>query len=428
MKNTLPEWLSYLEKSHPIEIDLGLNRIATVAKKMDLIHFDARVITVGGTNGKGTTCAFLEEILTQAGYRVGVYSSPHILRYTERLRINKEELSEAEHCHAFSQIKLNLQDTSLSYFEYVTLGCLYLLKQQKCDFILLEVGLGGRLDATNIVESDISVTTTIAIDHTDWLGDDREAIGFEKAGIYRSGKPVICGEYDPPTSLINHANNINADIYYANKDFSEKRHANTWDWRGKTEILNLPLTAMPVQNCSTALAVIEQLDLNIDQSLIRKAVIDAKLSGRFEKVEMGIANDVFIDVAHNPQSGEYLASQLQRIKSKVGENVRIISIVGMLQDKDCSGTFSTLNGIVDEYNFVPLECYRAASIEKLQSSYQNSIKTKEVIVNCFQNIEQAYKNIINRINDSDIIIVFGSFYTVSDFLQFSQGSISEHTV
>ena len=308
------------------------------------------------------------------------------------------------------------------------MGCLHLLKQQNCDFILLEVGLGGRLDATNMVDSDISVTTTIGIDHTDWLGDDREAIGFEKAGIYRSNKPVICGEYDPPQSLINHAQSINAEIFYANTDFSSKQVNDTWNWIGKTTICNLPLTAMPLQNCSTALAVLEQLDLNIDPSLIRKAVGDAKLTGRFEKIEMKVANDVFIDVAHNPQSGEYLASQLKRIKKTAGKDLRIISIVGMLQDKDCSGTFSTLNGIVDEYNFVPLDCYRAASIDDLKKSYENSTKTKQITVNCFQNIEQAYKNILNRINDSDIIIVFGSFYTVSDFIKFSQGSIGEYTV
>ena len=428
MTKTLAQWLTYLEQSHPTEIDLGLDRISAVGRKMNLIKFDATVITVGGTNGKGTTCAFLEEILTQAGYRVGVYSSPHILRYTERLRIDKKELSEAQHCDAFSQIQKNLGDISLSYFEYVTLGCLYLLKQQNCDFILLEVGLGGRLDATNMVDSDISVTTTIGIDHTDWLGDDREAIGFEKAGIYRSNKPVICGEYDPPQSLINHAQSINAKIFYANTDFSSKQVNDTWNWIGKTTICNLPLTAMPLQNCSTALAVLEQLDLNIDPSLIRKAVGDAKLTGRFEKIEMKVANDVFIDVAHNPQSGEYLASQLKRIKKTAGKDLRIISIVGMLQDKDCSGTFSTLNGIVDEYNFVPLDCYRAASIDDLKKSYENSTKTKQITVNCFQNIEQAYKNILNRINDSDIIIVFGSFYTVSDFIKFSQGSIGEYTV
>ena len=424
MTKTLSQWLSHLEKSHPVEIDLGLDRISTVAQKMNLINFDGRVITVGGTNGKGTTCAFLEEILTQAGFRVGVYSSPHILRYTERLRINKKELTEAEHCDAFDKVQLNLGGTSLSYFEYITLGCLYLLKQQKCDFILLEVGLGGRLDATNIVESDISVTTTIAIDHTDWLGDNRDAIGFEKAGIYRKNKPVICGEYDPPDSLVNHAKDISADIYYANKDFSVTLNNDSWDWQGKTTILNLPLTAMPLQNCSTALAVIEQLDLNLDPALIKKSVGNAKLSGRFEKVEMGIANDVFIDVAHNPQSSEYLASQLKRIKG----HKRIVSIVGMLQDKDCIGTFSELNGVIDEYNFVPLNCHRASSVEHLTNSYQKSTKKKQVTVNCFLNIEEAYKNIINRINDSDIIIIFGSFYTISDFLTFSQGNISEHTV
>ena len=233
---------------------------------------------------------------------------------------------------------------------------------------------------------------------------------------------------DPPIALKNHAESINAKIKYAGKDFTVKINDSSWSWQGKQTFTDLPLTAMPIQNCSTALAVIEYLNLDIEHSLIKKAVGNAKLSGRFEKIDMPINNDVFIDVAHNPQSSAYLATQLQKIKSLQEPNTRVISIVGMLEDKDCSGTFDELNHIVDEYNFIPLDCYRAASIEKLKSSYQNSTKRKQVTVNCFQNIEQAYKNIINRINDSDIIIVFGSFYTVSDFLRFSQGNIGEYTV
>ena len=176
MYKNLNEWLAYIEKLHPTEIELGLTRIAKVAKKLDLINFPATVITVGGTNGKGTTCAFLEEILIQAGYKVGVYSSPHIQRFTERLRINHQELPDQMHCDAFEKIETARENVSLSFFEYVTLSCLQLLKDQQCDFIILEVGLGGRLDATNIVQSDISVITTIAIDHVDWLGDNREVI------------------------------------------------------------------------------------------------------------------------------------------------------------------------------------------------------------------------------------------------------------
>ena len=262
-KMNLNEWLSYLEQLHPTEIELGLGRIGKVAKALDVINFDAKVITVAGTNGKGTTCAFLEEVLTQAGYKVGVYSSPHIQRYTERLRINKREMPEELHCQAFEKIELLRGKTSLSYFEYVTLGCLDILKAQQCDFILLEVGLGGRLDATNVVESDISVVTTIGIDHIDWLGDDREKIGFEKAGVFRALKPVVCGELDAPKSLKDHAISINADIRYAGKDFTTVVNKNSWSWQGQKTISELPLTLMPLQNASTALAVIEALQLDL---------------------------------------------------------------------------------------------------------------------------------------------------------------------
>ncbi len=420
MNKTLPQWLAYITNLHPNKIELGLDRITKVGKKMALLSFDGTVITVGGTNGKGTTCAFLEEILLEAGYKVGVYSSPHILRFTERLRINKQELSASAHCDAFSVVELYRQKTSLSFFEYVTLSCLHLLKQAQCDFILLEVGLGGRLDATNMVESDISVITTIAIDHTDWLGSNKEVIGFEKAGIFRPFKPVICGEYDPPKSLINHAKSINAKIKFAGKDFHVQSDSTSWQWIGKNTLSLLPFTAMPEQNCSTALAVIEALSLDISKKILKKAIGNAKLSGRLEKIDMQIKNDVYLDVAHNPQSAKYLAEQLSRMQADKLYPCRIIAIVGMLKDKDCSGVFSELNGIVDEYTLISLDCYRGSTVDELDVCYQNSIKTKKNVITYANNIEEAYKNMLTQINSSDIIVVFGSFYTVADFLTFSR--------
>jgi len=189
----IADWLNHLESLHPNAIELGLTRITKVGESLDLINFEAKVITVAGTNGKGTTCAYLEKILIDNGFKVGVYSSPHIHRYNERLRINGRELDDSIHCDAFAEIEKARLDISLSYFEFATLSCLYILQQQQCDYILLEVGLGGRLDATNMVESDIAVVTTIGIDHVDWLGSDREVIGFEKAGVFRPFKPAICG-------------------------------------------------------------------------------------------------------------------------------------------------------------------------------------------------------------------------------------------
>ena len=420
MEKNLNEWLSYLEQLHPCEIELGLTRISKVAKKLDLIHFDAKVITVAGTNGKGTTCAFLEEILIQAGYKVGVYSSPHIQRYTERLRLNHLELAESQHCQAFSKIEAARKETSLSYFEFVTLACLQLLKEAQCDFILLEVGLGGRLDATNMVESDISVVTTIGIDHVDWLGDNREKIGFEKAGIFRSNKPAICGELNPPQSLKDHAQNISADIRYAGSDFRSEQQENTWSWHGNKTIRALPRTLMPMQNAATALAVIEALDLNLEDALIRSALQQAKLAGRLQKLGADEKADIYLDVAHNPQSAQYLAGQIKRLRAGKDSSAKVFAIVGMLEDKDITGSFEQINEQLDDCSLISLACHRGVSSATLLKYYQASCN-KQAAVSCFNNIESAYTSVINRVNSSDIIIVFGSFYTVSDFLTFLEG-------
>lgn len=416
-KHNLNEWLSYLEQLHPTEIELGLTRIGKVAADLNLIHFDAKVITVAGTNGKGTTCAFLEEILIEAGYKVGVYSSPHIQRYTERLRINKQEMPELLHCQAFEKIESQRGETSLSYFEYVTLACLDILKAQQCDFILLEVGLGGRLDATNVVESDISVVTTIGIDHIDWLGDDREKIGFEKAGVFRALKPVICGELNAPKSLQAHAKNINADIRYAGKDFQATVNHDSWSWSGKKTLTHLPLTLMPLQNASTALAVIEALELDLPDSLLVTAIAKAQLAGRLQKVSQSHQIDTYLDVAHNPQSAGYLATQLQHLRKP---GAKIFAIVGMLEDKDLAGTFSAINSNIDFYHLIPLECYRGASQQTLLKHYQTS-NNVSAQVDCFETIADAYSEVLLKANSDDIIIVFGSFYTVSAFLTLQQG-------
>lgn len=417
---TLPQWLAYVEKLHPNVIELGLSRIGKVAKDLQVINFDAQVITVAGTNGKGTTCAFLEEILLQAGYKVGVYSSPHIQRYTERLRINKQELSEQAHCDAFAIVEKIREETSLSYFEYATLSCLTLLKQAQCDYILLEVGLGGRLDATNVVESDASVITTIAIDHVDWLGSDREKIGFEKAGVFRAHKPVICGEFDPPLSLQSHAENLNCKIQYAGKDFSYQITGKHWDWSGKQTIKELRLPLLPVQNASTALAVIEALQIKINPAVLKNAIENASLAGRLQKISTSSAVDLYLDVAHNPQSAQYLASQLRLIKADKAEQCKVHAIVGMLADKDITGTFDQINAEIDFCNLVSLDCYRGLKADSLLESYKKS-KNVQTTAICFENVNSAYETVRNKVESSDIIIIFGSFHTVSDFLNFSQG-------
>lgn len=420
MQKNLNEWLTYIEKIHPTEIELGLTRIANVAKTLDLINFPAKVITVGGTNGKGTTCAFLEEILTQAGYKVGVYSSPHIQRYTERLRVNHRELSEQIHCDAFEKVEAARANVSLSFFEYVTLSCLQILKDQRCDFIILEVGLGGRLDATNIVDSDISVITTIAIDHVDWLGDNREKIGFEKAGIFRAGCPAICGELNPPDSIQAHGLDIGAEIRFAGKDFVAQINAESWTWTGNKVIDNLPKTLMPLQNAATALAVIEALQIDLDDDLIRHAIGQAQLAGRLQKLTLPTHIETYIDVAHNPESAHYLAQQIKHIKANKSALSKVYAIVGMLEDKDITGSFEQVNPLIDDCSLITLDCYRGASAKTVLTRYNNS-NNKSALVSCYDTIDLAYKRVINDANEQDIILIFGSFHTVSAFLTYLEG-------
>ena len=419
--NTLNDWLKHLEQLHPNEIELGLTRITEVGKRLNLIHFDATVITVAGTNGKGTTCAYLEQILVDAGYKVGVYSSPHIHRYNERLRINHNELNDQSHCDAFAVIEKARAEISLSYFEYATLACLYLLQQQQCDYILLEVGLGGRLDATNMVVSDISVITTIGIDHIDWLGSDREVIGFEKAGVFEANKIAICGELDPPQSIIKHAQSISTDLKLADRDFNfEVLDNNHWAWRAGNKTLSpIKQTLMPIQNASTALAVIEALGVEIEQQQLIQSIEAASLVGRLQALP-GFPCDLYIDVAHNPQSAEYLGAQLQRLKEQKPDHCQIHAVVGMLADKDISTTLSVINEHITEYYFADLHCFRGASAKEMSKAYQNS-KNNDQSVSCFENVSCALDKVTNNVKASDIIVVFGSFYTVSELLTNRQG-------
>jgi len=418
--NNLQDWLTHLEQLHPNAIELGLTRISKVGQALGLIHLNAKVITVAGTNGKGTTCAYLERILLDQGFKVGVYSSPHIARYNERLRINHQELPDVQHCDAFAVIEEARGDTSLSYFEFSTLACLYLLQQQHCDYILLEVGLGGRLDATNMVESDVSVVTTIGIDHVDWLGSDRDVIGYEKAGVFRSHKPAICGELDIPDSIVQHAQTIGAELKQATKDFRFESVSDThWMWHGQQSLGPIKQTLMPIQNASTALAVIEALALDIPTPQLIASIESASLVGRLQKLA-GFDCDLYIDVAHNPQSATYLASQLARLKAEKGPATHVYAIVGMLSDKDISATLSTINHAVSEYAFVDLTCFRGATAKQMLTAYHSSAHN-EHRVTCYENVQAALDKVVKTAKVSDIIVVFGSFYTVSDMLNKEQG-------
>lgn len=401
----LATWLYYLERLHSSAIDLGLHRVGHVAKNLDLLHPADYIFTVAGTNGKGTTCRALESILMCAGYRVGVYSSPHLLRYTERVRIQGRELPESSHCAALNYIEQGRGETSLSYFEFSTLSALHLFKNAKLDVVILEVGLGGRLDATNIVDADVSVVTTIALDHTDWLGSDRESIGREKAGIFRTNHPAIVGEYDMPRSISVYAKHIGAKLKQVGKDWNYQVNNKSWSWMGNNCVYShLPIPHIPLANAATALAALNYSSLPVSEIAIRRGIEQAILPGRFQLVSE--QPRVILDVAHNPHASAFLASKLHDIDITI-KGGKLRAVVAMLADKDIQGTLSNMRPLVDKWYCAPLEGPRGATIEQIACHLPKS----ELLL--FNSVEQAWRQARQDANKNDTIIVFGSFHTVA---------------
>ncbi|PSV10575.1 bifunctional tetrahydrofolate synthase/dihydrofolate synthase [Photobacterium leiognathi subsp. mandapamensis] len=400
---SLSIWLKYLEQLHTSAIDLGLDRVKAVGQKADLLKPAPCVITVAGTNGKGSTCAMLEAILIEAGYKVGVYSSPHLVRYNERVRINNQELDDSEHTKAFASVEAARGDISLSLFEFGTLSALTLFKTHQVDVVVLEVGLGGRLDATNIVDHDVSVITSLAIDHVDWLGDNIDVIGYEKAGIFRSGKPAICGQPHPPATVPAHADDIGAELYQVGYQFEYLVEDNHWNWQcGAFDLTQLPLPNLPLPNAATALMALGAAELDISEENIINGLEKAQLPGRMQRVSEQPL--IIMDVAHNPHSAEYFANQLSKIKQKEGKN-KIHAVVAMLHDKDIASTIAAMRYTVDDWYPASLTGPRAATAEEI---------LQHLPANCvgFDKPESAFDQALTQAGEDDMVIVFGSFYTV----------------
>ncbi|WP_318470620.1 bifunctional tetrahydrofolate synthase/dihydrofolate synthase [Photobacterium leiognathi] len=400
---SLSIWLKYLEQLHTSAIDLGLDRVKAVGQKADLLKPAPCVITVAGTNGKGSTCAMLEAILIEAGYKVGVYSSPHLVRYNERVRINNQELDDSEHTKAFASVEAARGDISLSLFEFGTLSALTLFKNHQVDVVVLEVGLGGRLDATNIVDHDVSVITSLAIDHVDWLGDNIDVIGYEKAGIFRSGKPAICGQPHPPATVPAHADDIGAELYQVGYQFEYQVEDNHWNWQcGAFDLTLLPLPNLPLPNAATALMALGAAELDISEENIINGLKKAQLPGRMQRVSEQPL--IIMDVAHNPHSAEYFANQLSKIKQKEGKN-KIHAVVAMLHDKDIASTIAAMRDTVDDWYPASLTGPRAATAEEI---------LQHLPANCvgFDKPESAFDQALTQAGEDDMVIVFGSFYTV----------------
>lgn len=407
----LNTWLCYLEQLHPTTIDLGLERVKTVAQRLDVLQPAPYVFTVAGTNGKGTTCRTLEMILLAANYSVGVYSSPHLLQFTERVRINNLESSELETVKAFVEIEKLRGDISLTYFEYATLAALYQFKQEKLDVVILEVGLGGRLDATNIVDADIAVITSIDIDHVDYLGNTRESIGREKAGIFKEKSLAIVGEPEIPASILEIANIVNCPLYAVNRDWFYQRIDKTqWQFKSpKQQYPYLPIPQVPLPNAATAIAALNYSSLKVNLDAIKCGLMKASLTGRFQKLQT--SPTVIIDVAHNPHAANYLYNQLEELKAEQLSMGKVRFVIGMLKDKDIKNTLSKLKG--DIWYCASLYGVRGCSAEVLKQYLNDNGVTN---INTFEQVSDAFLKAVQDAKEEDIIVVCGSFHTVSDVL------------
>ncbi len=408
----IEQWLAHIEGQHPQNIALGLERVREVATRMQLGRPAAHTLVVGGTNGKGSTVAFIEAIGRAAGYRVGTYTSPHLLRYNERVRIDGAEADDAALVEAFEAVEAARGDTPLTYFEYGTLAALWLFQREGLDLAVLEVGLGGRLDAVNIVDADVAVITTVDIDHRDWLGDDRETIGMEKAGIIRGWKPVVLGEIDPPSSVLRRAYLVGANaIRYGSDYFAEPIDETSWRWRDVSTTLELPQPQLwaPVQraNAAAAIAALSASELVIPQAAWVEGIASATVAGRLQAFERdGV--EILVDVGHNPQAARELAAALAARPA----GGRTLAVYAALADKDVHGVVQALQPRVDQWLLAGLdgEGSRGQSAQALQARLQD---TAAAAASVHDSVGQALQQALEQARASDRVLVFGSFHTVA---------------
>jgi dihydrofolate synthase/folylpolyglutamate synthase len=401
---TLVQWLEFVERQHPKSIALGLERAAAVWARMGL-RITAPVITVAGTNGKGSTCAMLESILRWGGYRTGLYTSPHLVQYNERVRIAGAEASDELLAASFEAVEAARGDTPLTYFEYGTLGALWVFAQEKVEALVLEVGLGGRLDAVNIVDADCAVLTSIGIDHVDYLGPDRESIGREKVGIFRPGRPAVIAEPQPPGTVLSAA----AKQFLLGRDFGYVDQESQWSYwgpAGKRGGLAHPALrgAMQLRNASAAMCALDTLRerLPLGMQDIRRGLAEVELPGRFQVLPG--KPQVILDVAHNVQAAQVLADNL----ASSGFAPEIIAVCGMLRDKDIAGVLGALGPRITRWHFASLQGPRAASAAEL---------SRVIAGECFDSPAQAFAAALSRAGENDKIVVFGSFLTVGEVLE-----------
>jgi len=413
----LNDWLGWQVQLHPSSIELGLDRVAAVWQHLYPHPFPTTVVTVAGTNGKGSCVAMLDAILRAAGYRVGCYTSPHLLRYNERIRVDGEEVGDAAICRAFDRIDQARGETSLTYFEFGTLAVLDIFTSNTLDIVILEVGLGGCLDAVNIIDPDVALITSIDLDHTDWLGDDLEQIALEKAGILRADRPAVFGGVNPPLSLLQYAAKLNTPLAVAGDDFGfETAGSSGWSWHNATQHFeDLPLPALAgacqLLNAAAVLQVISLLPerMDINPGAISQGLQHIELAGRFQVILGPV--ELILDVAHNPAAARVLADSLQKLPCQG----RTLALFGMLADKDVAAIVKILAPHVDSWFLATLEDERGLSANDLQLQ----INTLDIPVQTHiaASVDMAYEMALDCATGGDRVLVFGSFFTVADVLQ-----------
>ena len=437
--DTLADWLTYFEQIHHKPIDMGLDRVREVAARMGL-QANATVITVAGTNGKGSTCAMLESILLQAGYQVGMYTSPHLLDFNERARVSGELASDQVLVEAFAAVEAARQSTSLTYFEITTLAIMHLFQTRQLDVWILEVGLGGRLDAVNIIDADCAILTSVDLDHMEFLGPDRESIGREKAGVFRPDRPAIVSDPQPPQSVIDHAESIGADLWLFRRDFNYSGDKQQWGYGGRSQRRNaLAYPALrganQLLNSSAALAALEALRdrLAVPAQAIRQGLLLVDWPGRFQV--LAGRPTIVLDVAHNPHAAGHLHQNLDNM----GFFPYTHAVFGMLADKDVDGVIERLKDRIDHWHLVSTPGPRGLSAEALSKALQKqgieapafdwaaaakartaggiAKQPPEKSIQLYETIAQAYDVAASGADANDRIVVFGSFLTVSAVMQ-----------
>lgn len=412
----LSEWLAAIEACHPAEIELGLDRMRQVAERLPLQLEQSFRIVVGGTNGKGTSIRLLESILLAAGYSVGTYTSPHFLRYNERISLSGQPAEDALICAAFAQIEAVREGIPLTYFEYGTLAALLIFAQQRPDVLLLEIGLGGRLDSVNLVDADIALVTTIALDHTEWLGPDRESIGFEKAGIFRPAQVAVCGDPQPPQSLLDHAARLGTRLHCHGQAYQYQVEPSCWSWGGldaqgdRFVLADLPRPRLPLQNAAAVLQVLPFIPLAITPAQIAEGLRRAQLTGRMQPARLA-GHACILDVAHNPESAQYLAQALA--EDTVSETHLLL---GMLADKDMRAVCEQLLPVVQRWHLVTLHTPRGATAAQLKQILDSLGVSSESVAE-YDSVASALAQLPACLGTASRLVIAGSFFTVSDALQ-----------